>query len=145
MADLLQRHGVSPEFLRLEITESFFIYDGAYTQIHRLRDAGISLALDDFGTGYSCLAQLSRLPIDTLKIDRGFIRDITEQARDARLARTIISIANDLGMAVIAEGVETQAQAELLKEMGCDVVQGFLYAAAEDQQRFSDRIKGLKS
>lgn len=141
---LLQQHHVSPEFLRLEITESFFIYDGAYAQLHRLKDEGISLALDDFGTGYSCLAQLSRLPIDTLKIDRGFIRDITEQSRDARLARTIISIANDLGMAVIAEGVETQAQAELLKEMGCDVVQGFLYASAEDQQRFSDRIKGLK-
>lgn len=142
---LLHRRHVSPEFLRLEITESFFVYDGAYTQLHRLRDKGISLALDDFGTGYSSLAQLSRLPIDTLKIDRGFIRDITEQSRDARLARTIISIGNDLGMTVIAEGVETQAQADLLKDLGCEIVQGFLYAAAEDQQTFTDRIKGLNS
>jgi len=137
---LLEQHSVPAHFLRLEITEKFFLYDNANKHLQALRDIGLSLALDDFGTGYSCLSQLARLPVDTLKIDLSFIHHMQENPRSAALVQTIISIGADLDMAVIAEGVETQAQADLLRSYGCYIMQGYLYGKSESLKDFSQRL-----
>ena len=93
-----------------------------------LRAAGVRVALDDFGTGYSCLSRVCALPLDTIKIDRAFVADLSSLSGAAAVVQTIISMAEKLGMSTIAEGVETQHQADLLKEVGCTVAQGYLYA-----------------
>jgi EAL domain-containing protein (putative c-di-GMP-specific phosphodiesterase class I) len=93
-----------------------------------LRDTGARIAMDDFGTGYSSLSYLARLPIDTLKIDRSFINTITERQDDVAIATAIISLAQSLGLTTIAEGVETRAQYDLLRRLGCDQIQGFLFS-----------------
>ena len=112
----------------IEITESMVMQDmERSTQIlTALRDAGARIAMDDFGTGYSSLSYLARLPIDALKIDRSFINTITERKDDVEIASAIISLAQSLGLTTIAEGVETRAQYDLLRRLGCDQVQGFL-------------------
>ena len=138
---LIESHAVPVARVRLEITEAFFVYSSAQAQLQALREMGLSLALDDFGTGFSCLSQLARLPIDTLKIDLGFIAHLVDDPRAVRLVRSIISIGEDLGMDVIAEGVETAAQAEILGELGCRYVQGFAYAAGEEQAVFAERLR----
>jgi EAL domain-containing protein (putative c-di-GMP-specific phosphodiesterase class I) len=112
----------------IEITESMVMQDiGHSTEILRaLRDAGAKIAMDDFGTGYSSLSYLARLPIDALKIDRSFVRTITENQDDAAIASAIISMAQALGLTTVAEGVETQPQCDLLRTLGCDQIQGYL-------------------
>ena len=149
---LLDTHRGVEQWLRLEITESFFLHDSAAEHLAKLgRDKnnrkksrtnghGLSLALDDFGTGYSSLSQLARLPIDTLKIDLAFVSHLIDDPRTAALTRAIISIAEDLGMGVIAEGVETEDQATRLIEYGCRQAQGFLYAAGETRDVFQQRL-----
>ena len=137
---LLQQNPGAKQWLRLEITESFFLHANAALQLNKLCDAGVSLALDDFGTGYSSLSQLARLPIDTLKIDLEFVKNLVQDPRMAALTRAIISIAKDLGMDVIAEGIETQEQATLLSQFGCELGQGYLYAAGEDEATFANRL-----
>jgi len=116
------------------------LHANAALQLNKLCDAGVSLALDDFGTGYSSLSQLARLPIDTLKIDLEFVKNLVQDPRMAALTRAIISIAKDLGMDVIAEGIETQEQATLLSQFGCELGQGYLYAAGEDEATFANRL-----
>jgi len=138
--ELLSQGGVSARNLRLEITEDYFAYDDVYQKLQRLHDMGLSLALDDFGTGYSSLARLSRLPIDTLKIDQSFVKDMTTDARAAALVKSILSVGKDLDMTVIAEGVETAEQADRLLELGCRTVQGFLYGTNEDRLAFTSRL-----
>ena len=141
---LIESQAVPVERVRLEITEAFFVYASAQAQLQALREMGLSIALDDFGTGFSCLSQLARLPIDTLKIDLKFIEHLVEDQRSVRLVRSIISIGEDLGMDVIAEGVESPAQAEILAELGCHYVQGFAYAAGEEQAVFAERLRSRR-
>jgi EAL domain-containing protein (putative c-di-GMP-specific phosphodiesterase class I) len=98
----------------------------AEATLRRLREAGITIAIDDFGTGHSSLQVLSRLPLDVLKIDRSFVNDIVTNSRHRLVVQTTISLAKSLGLKTVAEGVETRQQAEILAELGCDVMQGYL-------------------
>ncbi|RXE97265.1 EAL domain-containing protein [Pseudoalteromonas sp. PS5] len=127
---IMQQSGFHPENLTLEITESILLEDDkAVTEwLQSLRATGVNLAIDDFGTGYSSLSYLKRFPINTLKIDRGFIQDIDQNQDAAVLVNAILSMAKSLSLKVIAEGVEQQGQLDSLKNLGCQYVQGYLYA-----------------
>jgi len=126
----LEIHELSPSRLELEITESTIMKDVSETirKLNELVDMGIRISIDDFGTGYSSLYYLKNFPIDTLKIDRSFVRDICEDPNDAQIVQTITLMAQNLGIGVVAEGVETQEQEDLLTSFGCAQVQGFLYS-----------------
>jgi EAL domain-containing protein (putative c-di-GMP-specific phosphodiesterase class I) len=116
-------------YLELELTESILMQSGESGEVlGRLTEMGVNLALDDFGTGYSALSYLRRFPIDRIKIDRSFVNDIDTNQSDAALARAIVGMAHGLNMQVVAEGVETDAQLDLLKHYGCDEAQGYLLA-----------------
>jgi len=101
--------------------------DKAVCELQSLREMGIRVALDDFGTGYSSLTYLKRFPIDILKIDRSFVSDIAEDEESGAIVKTIINLAHNLNMTVVAEGVETEAQLEFLRTNGCDEVQGYYF------------------
>jgi len=124
----LERTGADPQRLQIEITETLLIRDdkAAIERMQALRELGVRFALDDFGTGYSSLSDLRRLPIETLKIDRSLIRDIAIDAHDEAIVRAILSMAQHIGLAVVAEGVETREQLALLREAHCTYYQGFL-------------------
>jgi len=128
LQDILQDSGMSPEWLEIEITESMLMSDteSAVTSLNVLHDMGIHVAMDDFGTGYSSLSYLKRFPIDTIKIDQAFVAEITSSSDDAEIIRTIINMGKTLHRQIVAEGVETEAQLALLKEYGCDHIQGYL-------------------
>ncbi len=121
---------LDPHLLQLEITESILMNDLDETTatVQRIKDAGVSLAMDDFGTGYSSLSYLTRFPLDVLKIDRSFVIDLENNNDNAVICNTIIAMAHNLGLEVIAEGVETQVQFDYLRNQGCDQVQGFLFS-----------------
>lgn len=125
--EVLRHYALAPEALELEITESSVMNDPqrSIKQLQELRRAGVQLALDDFGTGYSSLSYLKRLPLDRVKIDRSFINDITTDKDDSALVQLIIAMARQLNLAVVAEGVETAGQLELLSQWQCDEVQGY--------------------
>ena len=127
--------------LEIEITESLFMEgmdrDAARLKLSTLRDAGVTVAIDDFGTGYSSLSYIAHLPIDTLKIDRSFIDDMTTSANHRAIVSTIISLAHSLNLTVVAEGVETPAQQSLLKAFGCDQTQGFIHSPALAPERIA--------
>ncbi len=127
---ILKDTGFSPHELKLEITESVFIEhrEKAVEMLHRLRELGIEINIDDFGTGYSNLSYLMQLPISTLKIDRSFISPIDSGGRNLEIVQTILMLANSLGIKVIAEGVETEAQIEQLKILQCEGAQGYFYS-----------------
>ena len=122
--------GTNPQRLKLELTESLLVQnvDEVIEKMFALKAKGVGFSLDDFGTGYSSLAYLKRLPLDQLKIDRSFVRDVLTDPNDASIARTIIALAQNLGLGVIAEGVETEAQREFLAGSGCHAYQGYLFA-----------------
>jgi diguanylate cyclase (GGDEF)-like protein/PAS domain S-box-containing protein len=124
---VLDDTGVPPSSLELELTESVVMANAGQTvlKLQAFRDLGVSLAIDDFGTGYSSLAYLKRLPITTIKIDKTFIADLTTDPEDAAITTTVIAMAHALGLVVVAEGVETRAQAEFLARHECDEIQGF--------------------
>jgi diguanylate cyclase (GGDEF)-like protein/PAS domain S-box-containing protein len=141
VADILAQTGFPAECLELEITESMVMRDAerAVKLLQALRDTGVRLAIDDFGTGYSSLAYLKRFPIDCVKIDRSFIRDLPEDRDDASITRSIIAMAHNMKLDVVAEGVETPEQLEFLHAYGCDEIQGFLFSeplAADAFERF---------
>jgi len=128
--DSLKQNGLSPSKLELEITESTLMTDIGATvdKLNLLSANGISVAIDDFGTGHSSLYYLKNFPIDVLKIDQSFVRDITDDMSDAQIVETIILMARNLGLKVVAEGVETRAQLELLEAFGCEMIQGYYYS-----------------
>ena len=127
--DTLDSYGIRPSRLKLELTESFILDDveEAIVKMHELRAIGIRFALDDFGTGYSSLSYLKRLPLEQLKIDQSFVRDIATDKSNSVMVRTIISIANNFGLEIIAEGVETDDQLAFLRQYGCNRYQGYLF------------------
>jgi EAL domain-containing protein (putative c-di-GMP-specific phosphodiesterase class I) len=122
---------VDPSLVQFELTESLLMRDpeGAARTLRGLRDAGARISVDDFGTGYSSLAYLKRFPIDALKIDHSFVRDITTDPEDAMITLAIIALAHSLKLKVVAEGVETREQLELLAANGCDEIQGYYFSA----------------
>lgn len=134
---VLQETGLSPEYLELEITENIAVHneEAVIAILDELRAIGIQIAIDDFGTGYSSLSYLKRFPIDKLKIDQSFVRDCKEGTHDDGIVRAIIGVGHNLNLKVIAEGVETQQQADFLQRNGCDEVQGYFFGmpmAADD-------------
>jgi EAL domain-containing protein (putative c-di-GMP-specific phosphodiesterase class I) len=124
---LLAEHGVDPSLLELEITEGTIVADSTRSNpiLERLSGLGVRIAVDDFGTGYSSLGQLKRLPVDLLKIDRSFVVNMTTEKSDAAIVRSTIELAHSLGIAVVAEGVESEAVAGRLAGLGCDSAQGY--------------------
>ena len=126
----LARTGAKPKLLKLELTESMLVNDveTIIAKMGVLKAGGVSFSLDDFGTGYSSLAYLKRLPLDQLKIDQGFIRNIVTDSNDAAIAKMVVALAESMGLSVIAEGVEMQAQADFLAHLGCHAYQGYLFS-----------------
>jgi EAL domain-containing protein (putative c-di-GMP-specific phosphodiesterase class I) len=127
---MLVESGLSPDMLEFEVTETAAMENPqtAARRLDELGAMGLTLSIDDFGTGYSSLSHLRSLPLDALKIDRSFVRDIASDANDLAIARGTIALAHSLGLRVVAEGVETMAQWQLLRGLGCDEVQGYLIA-----------------
>jgi diguanylate cyclase (GGDEF)-like protein len=142
--------GITTSMLELEITESVLLHDVDRTlaQLSALKEAGISLSIDDFGTGYSSLNYLKRFPIDTIKIDRSFVKDLHDDADDAAICAAIIAMSRQLGLNVVAEGVETKEQLKFLRRHKCDHIQGYLFSrplSAEDFITFLERLSGSPS
>jgi EAL domain-containing protein (putative c-di-GMP-specific phosphodiesterase class I) len=126
--ELLAQTGLEARYLELEITESMLLTNVAenVAVLNRLGELGVRLSVDDFGTGYSSLAYLKQLPIDTLKIDRTFVRDVEDDPDDTAIIQAIIAMGHGLNLRVTAEGVETEGQLAALRRLGCDEYQGFL-------------------
>ena len=142
VANVLAVSGLPAQLLELELTESILVNDAdeALRRLQALSALGVRLSIDDFGTGYSSLAYLKRFPIDKLKIDRSFVTGLPGDGRDAGIVRAILQMASALGMKVIAEGVETEAQRAFLQDAGCNSFQGFLFAPALDALSFEQRM-----
>jgi diguanylate cyclase (GGDEF)-like protein len=138
----LKRRGCSPSWIEIEITESLLVdqFPRVPEILEKLHAAGVRIAIDDFGTGYSALSYLNRFPIDVLKIDRSFVSDLQSRERSRELIKAIVSVARALRMEIIAEGVETQEQAEILIGYGCRFAQGYLYSKPVSQSEFERRI-----
>ncbi len=145
VAEVLQRHRLAHDELELEITESVAMSDpaSAIEQLEALRDLGVTLAIDDFGTGYSSLAYLKRLPIQVLKLDRAFVRDIESDENDAAISAATLALAHSLGLKVVAEGIETEGQSRFLREHGCDLLQGYLYGRPEPAAALAARWRAV--
>jgi diguanylate cyclase (GGDEF)-like protein/PAS domain S-box-containing protein len=144
---VLKETGMSPDHLELEITESVIMQnpDFAVSVLSVISDLGIHISIDDFGTGYSSLAHLKRFSVNTLKIDKSFVRDVDLSSTDAAIATAIIAMGNSLKLNVIAEGVETQAQYDFLKENNCDQVQGFLFSRPLPPDDFLEMLRKNRS
>ncbi len=143
---ILDQHQVAPELLELEVTESVFMHDvnSVAQRLSKLRDTGIRIAIDDFGTGYSSLSYLQDLPLDVLKIDRAFISRLSDGNADDSLVRTILALADALNLETVAEGVETVAQCNIIRRMGCDLVQGYLYSPPVAADALGSVLESLK-
>ncbi|MBV9283570.1 MAG: EAL domain-containing protein, partial [Acidimicrobiia bacterium] len=127
----LRESGLDPDRLWLEITESVLMEDAdaAVAALERLRGLGVHLCVDDFGTGYSSLAYLRRFPVDALKVDRSFVAGLGKDPEDSAIVEAVVSMAHSLRLSVVAEGVETDEQLARLRELGCELAQGFYFAA----------------
>jgi predicted signal transduction protein with EAL and GGDEF domain len=143
---LLERSGCDPNLIGIEITETAILpdVDAAAREIAEARRVGIKVALDDFGTGHSSLTLLRSLPIDKVKIDQTFVRELTRDARVVAIVRSVINLAGDLGLEVVAEGVETAEQARLLGELGCNFAQGYLWARAVPIEALVARLRSQR-
>jgi diguanylate cyclase (GGDEF)-like protein len=143
LRSILQSRGFPPHRLEVEITETALMKtsDGVLAVMEALRELGVRIAIDDFGTGYSSLAYLSRLPIGRLKIDAGFVHRMAKDPRDLKIAQSIVSLGHGLGIKVIAEGVETEEQLDMLRRMECDQVQGYLMGRPDAAERIAERLE----
>ena len=147
IASALKETGYSAALLELEITESALAEreDEALLTMRRLRDLGLRLAVDDFGTGYSSLAQLKRFPIDVLKIDQGFVRDIPQSSDDMAISAAIIAMGHSMDLRVLAEGVETAEQLAFLRERGCDSYQGYFCSRPVPAEAFAALVRAQQA
>jgi EAL domain-containing protein (putative c-di-GMP-specific phosphodiesterase class I) len=147
VASALAASGLPADRLEIEITEAVLIRDddAALAVLHQLRDLGVHIALDDFGTGYSSLSYLQRFPFDKIKIDRSFIRDITESGGSSSIVRAVVNIATEQNMVTTAEGVETQQQLDLLRALGCNQMQGFLFSPARPAGEIRGMLRGASA
>jgi Amt family ammonium transporter len=143
ITEVLEASGLAPSNLVLEITEGAMMHDTEATidKLGVLKALGVRLAVDDFGTGYSSLSYLQRFPIDILKIDRAFVSAIEPATSKASLVRTIVSLAQTLGLEAVAEGVETAAQAEILADLGCALAQGYHFARPMDGDAVEEMLR----
>ena len=141
--DTIQRHAINPILLKLELTESMLFenIEEIIATMNALKKIGVLFSLDDFGTGYSSLQYLKRLPLDQLKIDQSFVRDIAVDSSDKAIVSTIIAMAHSLGLDVIAEGVETEGQRQFLQDTGCTHYQGYLFGKPVPIEKFEARLK----
>jgi EAL domain-containing protein (putative c-di-GMP-specific phosphodiesterase class I) len=140
LRQILTEYGLQPRQFCIEVTESTLVenFNTTVEQLAEVQALGIEVAIDDFGTGYSSLEYLKRLPIDYLKVDRSFVRDIETDADDRVIVQTIILLAHSLGLKVVAEGVETAEQAEFLARQACDELQGYLFAPPRRLEELGD-------
>ena len=138
VVEAISRSSANPERLKLELTESLLVddIDDVIEKMSALKAKGVCFSLDDFGTGYSSLSYLKLLPLDQLKIDQGFVRDVLSDSNDAAIARTILALGNSLGLGVIAEGVETEAQRDFLASSGCSAYQGYYFCRPLPLEKF---------
>jgi len=145
IARILQQAHLGAEMLELELTESLLMEDAGAAQLtlRKLRDLGMTLAVDDFGTGYSSLNYLKRLPLDVLKIDQSFIRELHQGSDDAAIVEAVIAMAHSLRLGVVAEGVELDHQLEFLRALGCDAAQGYLFSKPLPADLFADWVEAL--
>lgn len=142
VSQILRHSAINPNRLKLELTESLVLdnIDETILKMNALRQIGVSFSMDDFGTGYSSLSSLKKLPLDQLKIDQSFVRDISIDPDDAVIVQTIIDMAKNLGMGVIAEGVETEAQRDFLEKQGCPLFQGYLFSKPMPIKQFEQLL-----
>lgn len=140
--DILAESAIDPRLMQLELTESMLVEnaESAISVMNRLKDLGVTLSIDDFGTGYSSLAYLKRFPVDALKIDRSFVKDIPHDKDDMAIACAVINLARTLDLRIIAEGIELDAQAEFLRDQHCDEGQGYLFSKPIAADQFAKRI-----
>ena len=145
VATALQKTGANPHLLKLELTESMLLKDveDVIVKMVEIKALGVTFSLDDFGTGYSSLSYLKRLPLDQLKIDQSFVRDLLTVPNDAAIARTVVALAHSLSLKVIAEGVETLEQRDALAAMGCDAYQGFYFAKPVTAENLTKAISEI--
>jgi EAL domain-containing protein (putative c-di-GMP-specific phosphodiesterase class I) len=141
--EALADSGMDPRLLQIEVTESMVMLniDRAIVVLEAIFSRGVRLAIDDFGTGYSSMSMLKRFPIDTLKIDRSFVRDLPHNSQDKAIAEAIINMGKALGLTIIAEGVETAEQDHFLREHACDEIQGFLFSKPVPADQISDLLE----
>jgi EAL domain-containing protein (putative c-di-GMP-specific phosphodiesterase class I) len=142
----LDRSGANPQKLKLELTESILLQnmDDTIAKMMTLKAKGVDFALDDFGVGYSSLYYLKHLPLDWIKIDKSFVRDVLIDNKDATIIRAILLLAKSMGLSVIAEGVETPAQKDFLVMHGCSAYQGYLFSPPLPLNQFEEFIHGRK-
>ena len=138
----LRDAAANPRLLKLELTESLLLHDveDSILKMQALRTLGVGFSLDDFGTGYSSLSYLKRLPLDQLKIDQSFVRDVLTDPNDAAIARTVVALGTSLGLRVIAEGVETAAQRDFLQHNGCTTWQGYYFSRPLPVAEFAEWV-----
>jgi len=146
VARILDEASLPPEYLELELTEGVTMHDpqGAIAIMNKLHERGVRMSIDDFGTGYSSLGYLKKFKAYKVKIDQSFVRDICTDPEDRAIVGAIIQMAGSLGIATIAEGVETAGQLDFLREQGCDEVQGYFYSKPLTPDAFADFVQSVR-